>query len=86
MGGAVLAAACLLATAYTDSLAVIVGLRLLSGVAEAAFFVASFAALADLAPPSRMGEALSYNSLGLYLGIAFGLPRIPSWGSTPRGC
>jgi predicted MFS family arabinose efflux permease len=72
MGGAVLAAACLLATAYTDSLAVIVGLRLLSGVAEAAFFVASFAALADLAPPSRMGEALSYNSLGLYLGIAFG--------------
>ncbi|HSJ60875.1 MAG TPA: MFS transporter [Jiangellaceae bacterium] len=72
MGGAVLAAACLLATAYTDSLAVIVGLRLLSGVAEAAFFVASYAALADLAPPSRMGEALSYNSLGLYLGIAFG--------------
>jgi predicted MFS family arabinose efflux permease len=72
MGGAVLAAACLLATAFTDSLAVIVGLRLLSGVAEAAFFVASYAALADLAPPSRMGEALSYNSLGLYLGIAFG--------------
>ena len=72
MGGAVLAAACLLATAYTDSLVVIVGLRLLSGVAEAAFFVASYAALADLAPPSRMGEALSYNSLGLYLGIAFG--------------
>jgi predicted MFS family arabinose efflux permease len=72
IGGAVLAAACLLATAYTDSLAIIVGLRLLSGVAEAAFFVASFAALADLAPPSRMGEALSYNSLGLYLGIAFG--------------
>ncbi|HEX6327402.1 MAG TPA: MFS transporter [Jiangellaceae bacterium] len=72
MGGAVLAAACLVATAYTESLAVIVGLRLLAGVAEAAFFVASFAALADLAPPSRMGEALSYNSLGLYLGIAFG--------------
>jgi predicted MFS family arabinose efflux permease len=72
MGGAVVAATCLLATAYTDSLALIVGLRLLSGVAEAAFFVASFAALADLAPPSRMGEALSYNSLGLYLGIAFG--------------
>ena len=45
-----------------------VALRLLAGVAEAAFFVASFAALADLAPPDRMGEALSYNSLGLYLG------------------
>ncbi|HEX5994209.1 MAG TPA: MFS transporter [Jiangellales bacterium] len=72
IGGAVIAAACLLATAYTESLEIIVVLRLLSGVAEAAFFVASFAALADLAPPSRMGEALSYNSLGLYLGIALG--------------
>ena len=49
-------------------------LRLLQGVAEAAFFVASFAVLADLAPPSRRGEALSYNSLGLYLGLAFGPP------------
>ena len=49
-------------------------LRLLLGVAEAAFFVASIAALADLAPPSRMGEATSYNSLGLYLGLAFGPP------------
>jgi MFS family permease len=28
--------------------------------------------LADLAPPSRAGEALSYNSLALYLGIATG--------------
>lgn len=72
IGGAVLAAACLAGIAYTDSLAIVVALRLLSGVAEAAFFVASFAALADLAPPSRMGEAVSYNSLGLYLGIAFG--------------
>ena len=72
LGGAVLASACLLATAYTDSLALIVAIRLLSGVAEAAFFVAGIAALADLAPPSRMGEALSYNSLGLYLGIALG--------------
>ena len=49
-------------------------LRLVLGVAEAAFFVASFAALADLAPPDRIGEALSYNSLGLYLGLALGPP------------
>ena len=40
---------------------------------EAAFFVAALAALADLAPPSRMGEAAA-NSLGLYLGLAFGPP------------
>jgi predicted MFS family arabinose efflux permease len=59
---------------YADSLTLVVGLRLMQGVAEAAFFVAGFALLADLAPPSRMGEALSYNSLGLYLGIALGPP------------
>lgn len=46
----------------------------LVGVAEAAFFVAGFAALADVAPTARLGEALSYNSLGLYLSIAFGPP------------
>jgi hypothetical protein len=41
-------------------------------VAEALYFVAGFAALADLAPPGRAGEALSYNSLALYLGLATG--------------
>jgi predicted MFS family arabinose efflux permease len=74
VGGAALCAVAMLLTALVDSLALVVGLRLVLGVAEAAFFVASFAALADLAPPSRMGEALSYNSLGLYLGLALGPP------------
>ncbi|WP_438856005.1 MFS transporter [Agromyces sp. M3QZ16-3] len=72
VGGALLAAAALLLLTATEDLAAIIGLRLLAGVAEAAFFVSGFAALADLAPASRVGEALSYNSLGLYLGIAFG--------------
>jgi predicted MFS family arabinose efflux permease len=58
--------------AVAPNLAVMVGLRLVLGVAEAFFFVAGFAALADLAPPSRVGEALSINSLSLYLGIALG--------------
>ncbi|TDE09272.1 MFS transporter [Jiangella asiatica] len=74
VGGALLCALAMLLTAFVDSLAVVVALRLLLGVAEAAFFVASFAALADLAPASRLGEALSYNSLGLYLGLALGPP------------
>jgi predicted MFS family arabinose efflux permease len=34
--------------------------------------VAGFAALADLAPPGRAGEALSWNSVAVYLGIAVG--------------
>ena len=74
VGGALLSALGMLGTAYADNLMLVVLLRLLLGVAEAAFFVASLAALADLAPPSRIGEATSYNSLGLYLGLAFGPP------------
>lgn len=72
VGGALLAALCLALLAVTQDLVVVIALRLLAGVAEAAFFVSTFAALADLAPAARMGEALSYNSLGLYLGIALG--------------
>ena len=74
IGGALISASGMLGTAYADNLVLVVLLRLLLGVAEAAFFVASLAALADLAPASRMGEAISYNSLGLYLGLAFGPP------------
>lgn len=72
IGGAALFALVVLAHALTDDLAVLIGLRLLLGVAEAFYFVAGYAALADLAPPGRSGEALSYNSLALYLGIALG--------------
>jgi predicted MFS family arabinose efflux permease len=74
LGGASLCALTMVLTSFVETLALVVVLRLLLGVAEAAFFVASFAALADLAPPSRMGEALSYNSLGLYVGLALGPP------------
>jgi predicted MFS family arabinose efflux permease len=82
--GAVLAGVGMALFPVTDSLAAIIVLRLLQGVGEAAFFVAGFALLADVAPPSRMGEALSYNSLGLYLGIALGPPLgellLEQWG------
>jgi predicted MFS family arabinose efflux permease len=74
VGGALLCALGAFGTAYAEELALVVTLRLLLGVAEALFFVAALAALADLAPPSRIGEAMSYNSLGLYLGLAFGPP------------
>jgi predicted MFS family arabinose efflux permease len=74
VGGALLCALGMLGTAYAENLVAVVLLRLLLGAAEALFFVASLAALADLAPASRMGEAISYNSLGLYLGLAFGPP------------
>ncbi|HEX8870879.1 MAG TPA: MFS transporter [Lentzea sp.] len=74
IGGAVLAAISLSLTALASDLPSVVALRLLLGVGEAAFFVAGFAALVDIAPPDRLGEALSLNSLGLYLGLAAGPP------------
>lgn len=72
VGGALLSAVAIAAQALAPNLAVLIGLRLALGVAEAFFFVAAFAMVADLAPRGRAGEAMSYNSLALYLGIAFG--------------
>jgi MFS family permease len=72
IGGALLFALLVLGHLLVTDLAWLVVLRLLLGVAEAMYVVAGFAALADLAPPGRTGEALSYNSLALYLGIAAG--------------
>ena len=72
VAGALLCAVAIAAHTLTTALPLLIGLRLVLGVAEALFFVAGFALLADLAPPNRAGEALSFNSLALYLGIAFG--------------
>jgi predicted MFS family arabinose efflux permease len=72
IGGAALFALAMGAQAMSDDFVVALGLRLLLGVAEALYFVAGVAALVDLAPPGRTGEALSYNSLALYVGLAVG--------------
>lgn len=72
VAGASLFALLVLGHLLVTDVAGLVVLRLLLGVAEALYFVAGFAALADLAPPGRAGEALSYNSLALYLGFAVG--------------
>ncbi len=60
VGGALLSAVGMLGTAYAETLALVVVLRLLLGVAEAAFFVASIAALIDLVPlePDRRSYQL----------------------------
>lgn len=72
VGGALLCALVVAAHALPLGLVALIGLRLLLGVAEAFYFVAGYAALADLAPRGRTGEALSFNSLALYLGLAIG--------------
>jgi predicted MFS family arabinose efflux permease len=72
--GAAMLTAALLLHLVAVNLAIFVLARLLMGAAEAFVFVAAFAAAADLAPEDRQGEALSYFSLTLYLGIGIGPP------------
>jgi MFS family permease len=72
IAGAGLFAVLIATHSVATDLWMLIVIRLLLGAAEALFFVAGFAALADLAPPGRAGEALSWNSLALYLGIAVG--------------
>jgi MFS family permease len=57
---------------FATSIALLVIMRLLTGVGEALFFVGALAANMDLAPPERRGEAMSFASLALYLGIGAG--------------
>ncbi|HKZ76267.1 MAG TPA: MFS transporter, partial [Actinomycetota bacterium] len=54
------------------SIPALMGMRLLTGVGEALFFVGALAANVDLAPPERRGEAFSFASLSLYMGIGAG--------------
>lgn len=54
------------------SIPALIAMRLLSGVGEAMFFVGALAANVDLAPPERRGEAFSFASLALYIGIGAG--------------
>jgi predicted MFS family arabinose efflux permease len=72
VGGSALFAVGILAHYLVTSLVMLVRVRVLLGAAEALYFVAGFAALADLAHPGRAGEALSLNSLALYAGVAAG--------------
>jgi MFS family permease len=55
-----------------SSVALMVVMRLLTGAAEALFFVGAASAVSDLAPDERRGEALSFFSLALYAGIGVG--------------
>jgi MFS family permease len=54
------------------SVPVLVAMRLLTGTGEALFFVGALSANVDLAPPERRGEAFSFASLALYIGIGAG--------------
>jgi MFS family permease len=72
VGGSLLFAGVMIAHLFAVSIPILVALRLGLGTAEAFVFVAAFAAEADLAPASRRGEALTFFSLSLYVGVAVG--------------
>jgi MFS family permease len=72
IGGCLLFAAATSLLGLADSLWLLVVLRFVQGAGEAAFFVATFALVADLAPANRVGEAVSFVSLGLYGGVTVG--------------
>jgi MFS family permease len=72
IGGSAVVALSVALYAPFDSLPVLVGLRLLTGAGEAFFFVGAGTMAADLAPEHRRGEAISYWSVAIYGGLAFG--------------
>ena len=57
---------------FADSLWLLILLRFVSGFGEACFYVGAASVVNDLAPEERRGEAVSYFSLALYLGLTVG--------------
>jgi MFS family permease len=78
IGGALLTVVGMLLHVAAGDLLLFTLARCTLGAGEAFFFVAALAAASDIAPPGRRGEAISYLSLSLYLGIAVG-PPIGEW-------
>ncbi len=74
IGGSVLAVVALALHLAATDLTTFTLARALLGAAEGFFFVAALAAASDIAPEARRGEAISFLSLSLYLGIAIGPP------------
>ncbi len=70
--GAGLAAISMAGYGLVESLPVLVGFRLLTGLGEAAFFVGAATAVQDLSPDDRRGEAASFFSTSIYGGLAIG--------------
>ena len=58
--------------ATVDSLPPLLALRGVTGIGEAALFVAAATLVADLAPPDRRAEAASYFSVAVFGGIGIG--------------
>jgi MFS family permease len=72
VAGAATVGAATLCYGLVASLWWLVLMRIVAGVGEAAFWVGAATMITDRAPESRRGEALSYWSVAVYGGLAFG--------------
>jgi len=72
VSGALVVAVSLLGYSLADSVGALVVARFCTGLGEAAFFVGAATMITDLAPVQRRGEAISYWSIAVYSGFAFG--------------
>lgn len=72
IGGALVVAVTTALHGVVEALPWIVSVRFLTGIGEAAFFVGAATMITDLAPIARRGEAVSYWSIAVYGGLAFG--------------
>ncbi|MFL5770290.1 MAG: MFS transporter [Chloroflexota bacterium] len=74
VAGTLLTIAALALHLAASDIVVFIVARCLLGAGEGFFLVASLAAASDIAPESRRGEAISFFTLTLYVGLAIGPP------------
>ena len=70
--GALLVAVSVALYGFAGGLGVLLLLRLVSGLGEGSFFTGSSTLVADMAPPERRTQALSYFSVALFAGLGLG--------------
>lgn len=83
-GGTFLTALVLAGHALADTYQLLLIARLLMGAFQGAFFVGTVTLVNDMAPEDRRGEAASYFSVSIYLGMAMG-PAMGEWARRSYG-
>jgi MFS family permease len=78
VGGALIAALGGVGMSQVDSLVLLLGFRMLTGVGEAAVFVGAATLIADLSPRDRRAEGASYFSVAIFTGLGVG-PVFGEW-------
>lgn len=72
LAGGSLAAVSILGYTLASSLPLLAALRVLTGLGEAFYFTGAATAIADIAPEARRGEAVSFFSLAVFIGLGLG--------------